>query len=253
VKGFTVRTAKFKRRSTFHAVLWLLLLFTVAAALASNADDLTEPAWVYKGRGDRSYRNGEVGHAIFEYKKALIKAKADGIIYPEVSLQLAKVYKDEGLYELAIDHIEIVERNRARLQIPDLIYETLYTKAEVFLQIERYNEALGVYEAIIGQDSNWKSYAGTSLYELVSIAIDDDASKGRYAEAYLRIGMLKYMNYNYENAIPALKMAMLYRHKWDQTLKYLLSCYEKVEDSRATEYLMGLMESGEIVESRDRS
>ena len=31
-----------------------------------------EPAWVYKGRGDRYLKEGEPGMAIVEYKKALI-------------------------------------------------------------------------------------------------------------------------------------------------------------------------------------
>jgi tetratricopeptide (TPR) repeat protein len=251
--GSAVRNIQLKDRALLLRVICVLLFLAACVSFTTNADDTVEPAWVYKGRGDRYYRDGQVGRAIYEYKKALIKANRDGAVYPEVNLQLAKIYKDEGLYELALSQVDIVQNNRSRLQIPDLSYEALYTKADVYIRMERYDEALKVYEGIIGQDDNWLAYAETNLYELEANVIDDITARTRFAEAYLRVGMIKYMTHNYENAIPSLKMALLYRHKADKTLRYLISCYEKVENRKATEYLKGIMERGEVTNSRSRS
>ena len=221
----------------------LFVLMLLAAPFAALADDLTEPAWVYKGRGDRYYRNGDTGRAIYEYKRALIRANRNGSVYPEVNLVLARIYTEEGLYDLALSQVDIVQKNGSMLQIPDLVYESFYTKAGIYISMERYDEALRVYESIIEKDDSWKSYSGMSLYELLSHTVDDRLKIKRFAEAYFVIGTIKYMSYNYENAIPAFKMAMLYQYKTDQTLKYLINCYEKVEDIRAVEYLLELMEN----------
>ncbi len=89
-----------------------ILLLSVSAVCA---DSFSEPSWVYKGIGDRHYKNGEIGEAIVAYKKALLartnetanKEKDNG--YPEVNLQLAKIYMAEELYDIAVNHLKIAE------------------------------------------------------------------------------------------------------------------------------------------------
>ena len=55
-----------------------ILLITIAVAVLllsfsfTFADSFSEPSWVYKGIGDRFYKNGELGKAIVDYKKALM-------------------------------------------------------------------------------------------------------------------------------------------------------------------------------------
>ncbi|MBN2322632.1 MAG: hypothetical protein JXQ30_02760 [Spirochaetes bacterium] len=220
-------------------VVLVSLCFAVCALPLSKAGaaGIDEPAWVYKGRGDGYFRRGDTGHAIYEYKKALIRAGKEGRVYPEVNLQLAKIYRDEGLYEFALSQIEIVQRNADVLQIPDAIYEARYTKAEVFFLMERYNDALTVYEQIIGEDENKKGYDLVSVYDIWVDPEDEPLKRMRFAEAYLRIGIIKYMSNNFENSIPALKMALLYRHELEKTVGYLMACYERTGDARAYDFL----------------
>jgi tetratricopeptide (TPR) repeat protein len=226
-----------------------IVLFCVCFAVAVlplpnvRAAEIDEPAWVYKGRGDTYFRKGDSGRAIYEYKKALIRAGREDTVYPEVNLQLAKIYRDEGLYELALSQIEIVQSNADRLQIPDLIYEARYVNAEVFLLLERYNDALTVYERIIREDGNRKGYDMASVYDIWEDPDGTPLKRMRFAEAYLRIGIIKYQSNNYENSIPALKMALLYRHELEKTLKYLMYCYERTGDARAYEFLKAISEA----------
>ncbi|UCB47087.1 MAG: hypothetical protein JSV25_06650 [Spirochaetota bacterium] len=215
-------------------LMLLILLFSVSSLFG---EELEEPAWVYKGRGDRFYENGEIGYAIFEYKKALMQAKKKGEVYPEINLQLAKIYKDEGLFDLAFFHIEAVQKNKEHLQIQDHVYDLLYIKAELYVSMKKYEQALEVYEEIINQDSNWRRYSKQSIYEIEKSYIDDPKLRKIFGEAYLMIGKIKLATYNYENAIPPLKMAMLYKFKINETLYYLFICYEKLANSRAQSYL----------------
>lgn len=248
-----MKAARPKTISPAFGLMWLFVFLMIAASFTALADNISEPAWVYKGRGDRYYRNGQTGQAIYEYKKGLIMANRSSSVYPEINLQLAKIYRDEGLYDLALSQVETVQKHRDSLQVPDLIYETLYTRADIYLLMKRYDEALKVYEGIIEQDKNRKLYSTFSIYELRPGDFKDPLTAKRYAEAYLGIGMIKYMSFNYENAIPALKMAMLYSHKPDITLNYLINCYEKMEDSRAIEYLLGIMETQAKADNKGRS
>ena len=228
---------------TFVVFFCVCIAVTVFPLSNLCAAEIDEPAWVYKGRGDDYFRNGDAGHAIYEYKKALIRAGRENTVYPEVNLQLAKIYSDEGLFELALSQIEIVQRNEDRLQIPDLIYESRYMEAGVFLLMERYSDALTVYEQIIREDVNSKGYDMVSVYDIWADPEEAPLKRMRFAEAYLRIGIIKYQSSNYENSIPALKMALLYRHELEETLGYLMSCYERTGDARAYEFLKEISEA----------
>ena len=95
--------------------------------------------------------------------------------------------------------------------------------------MKKYEQALEVYEKIIRQDGNWRSYSRQSLYEIEESYIDDAKLRMRFGEAYLMVGKIKLATYNYENAIPPFKMALLYKFRINETLNYLFDCYEKLE------------------------
>jgi tetratricopeptide (TPR) repeat protein len=221
---------------------FFILLILLFGASSIFGGELAEPSWVYKGRGDRFYENGEIGYAIFEYKKALMQVNSNGEVYPEINLQLARIYKDEGLFDLAFFHIEAVQKNKEHLQIPDHIYDMLYIKAEIYVLMKKYEQALEIYQQIITQDSNWRSHSRQSLYEIEKSYIDDAKLRMRFGEAYLMVGKIKLATYNYENAIPPLKMALLYKFKINDTLNSLFNCYVKLENSKAQSYLLKLLE-----------
>lgn len=151
-------------------LIFFIFIFIFSFSLI-HAVDLKDPAWVYKGIGDRHYRNGEIGKAIVAYKKALIRRKETkendvSMGFPEVNLKLGKIYLNEGLYDLAIFQLRIAEKQKAFLQIPDLIYEILYTKAELFFIQEKYNDSVNVYQLIIKDDRNWDRYSKENQYEI---------------------------------------------------------------------------------------
>ena len=235
-------------RIVTHAVFFLFLCaaFGLLYAQTTGADEIDEPAWVYKGRGDVHYRKGDTGRAIYEYKKALIRARRENAAFPEVNLQLAKIYRDEGLYELALSQIGITRRNADKLQIPDLLYEARYTTAELYLLMDRYTEALEEYERITGEDENKKGYDTVSVYDIWKEPVGDTLKILRYGEAYYRIGIIKFRSNNIENAIPALKMALLYRYKLDETVVYLMACYERMGDVPAYEFMKEILDTRNV-------
>jgi len=187
-----------------------------------------EPAWVYKGRGDRYLNEGEPGKAIVEYKKALIGDSGSKRIYPEVNVKLAKIYLNEGLYDLAISYIESALDERQELQIPDQIYEIWYTKAEIYASLGKYDAAISVYEEIIKGDPIWRRYEGQDIYVIDAAFIDDPESKKKFAAAYFNLGKIKYDFQIYDNAIPFFKVALTYGFKKEESLTYLVNCYEKL-------------------------
>jgi len=199
------------------------------------AIDLKEPAWVYQGIGDRFYRRGEIGKAIVAYKKALIRrkeTKGNGttIGFPEVNLKLGKIYLNEGLYDLAIIQLALAEKQKAFLQVPNLIYEILYTKAELFFIQEKYNDSMNVYQFIIKDDINWDRYSKENQYEIIKKFIKNRELQNKYGRAHFEIGKIKYISKNFDNAIPHFKMAIMYQYKPELTVEYLVNCYENLEN-----------------------
>ena len=210
--------------------IFLLLLSSVLVV----AENYQEPPWVYKGRGDRYYKNGEIGKAIVEYKKALSNSRdlqetSTKNIYPEVNIKLAEIYIDEELYDLALFEIGIAENQKKYLQIPDLIYNILYIKAEILFKQKKYNKSIEVYGEIIKKDENWKLYSRQSPYEISEKFIEAPELKKKFGKAYLEIGKIKYLQNIFDNAIPFFKMALMYKYEKEVSLKYLISCYNNID------------------------
>jgi tetratricopeptide (TPR) repeat protein len=191
--------------------------------VSNRANGLDEPAWVYKGQGDRFFIQGELGKAIVAYKKALIKKTP----YPEINLQLARIYMQEGLYDLAFSYILIAETEKDQLQIPDLLYEVKYTKAEI---LQRQNKnAETVYREIIESDENWKFYIKEPYQNtILGKVVQNTEEQAKYGRAHFELGRMKYNNGNYENALRFLEMAVLYRYKSEAAMRYLIDSYRKL-------------------------
>jgi len=232
------------------AALILILLSLPCAVIAAN--ELNEPSWVYKGRGDRYLREGEIGKAIAQYKKAQVKRSretenAGGISYPEVNLKLAVIYMDDELYDLALRQIAIVENKKEFLQIPDVLYDMLYTKAEIYLKMGKMNEMISVYDQIIESDVNWDPL---SIEQLTDIPItfiahfkENAELRKKFAKAYYTLGELKYLHHNYITAEPYLKMSLIYSYG-NKTKEYLIDCYKKLGKGYEIERIHDLNDKG---------
>lgn len=226
--------------SRFNPIIFLLKLFVPSAAVLlfiqlSAGDNLPEPSWVYKGQGDRYLWNGDFGNAIVSYKKALLKRQTgtgeDGRkSYPEVNLQLAKIYLSEDLFELAFSQISIAERERDSLEIPDLIFEIRYLKAEILSRWNRNAEP--IYREIIEADENWFFYWQKPPSELpVEFFIENKALMQKFGKAYFELGKIKYAYNNFENAALFFHMAFLYRYENESTINLLINSYTKSGNS----------------------
>lgn len=216
----------YRNKVWFWAVACVTVAFLPFAVCAQIQQK--EPPWVYKGRGDRYLKVGEPGKAIVEYKKALINDSGSKRAYPEVNMRLAEIYLDEKLYDLALLYIEIAQEEKQYLQIPDMIYDILYTKAKIFTSQGKYLDAITVYEKIINDDRNWRRYGRQDIYVIDGTSLDDPMSKKKYATAYFEQGKIKFDFQNYDNAIPLFKIALMYDFKKEESLKYLISCYKKL-------------------------
>lgn len=207
------------------------VLFFLAGAFGIYGQTvLKDPSWVYKERGDRYYRNNNLGNAFAEYEKALEKKQQEspGKAYPEVNLMLAKIYYHEGLYHLALNHLNKAENNQHLFRIPDLIYEVLYTKADVLKSMESYHQLLILYQRIIDRDTNWQYFSNQSIYELPDRFMDNQELRQKYGRSYLELGIMKYNNNNFENSIPYLMVSLRYKYRINESLKYLKNCYTKL-------------------------
>jgi tetratricopeptide (TPR) repeat protein len=210
----------------------MLLLGMAAQAPAPAAAQPVheEPAWVYTERGDRLRAQGKLGEAIAAYRTALIRKSVEKgpAAYPEVHLELAEIYREQGLYDLALRHIKTAENQREFLLIPDLIYRIWYTKADIHRDQERVDRVLEVYERIIQEDNEKNYFFNRPLSRLPGVMIREFRGnrelRAKFGPAYYRVGAIKYRSGSYEAAEPYLRMAFLYGFN-ARTTEYLLDYY----------------------------
>ncbi|GEM_PF-2307732 len=226
-----------------HIIITVLFLMMSATIVHGNnpgemngvmSQGLDDPSWVYKGKGDSLYDEGRIGNAIVQYKKALIRrgleqGRTGNGGYPEVSLRLARIYMDEGLYPMALEQIAYAKKNRGHFQIPEQYYDVLYLEAELLWTLKRRADALGVYEQIIIMDPLKNAYFNRDLSSIPVPVIEDmrqrqDLRK-KYGKAYFSIGSIKYSAGHDVAAEPYLKMAFLYGYRREDTVKYLEEYY----------------------------
>ncbi len=156
--------------------------------------------------------------------------------YPEINLKIAQIYLEERLFEHALEQIRIAEDEAEYMEIPDLIYEVLYTRAEIYKQqgkMALFRDQL--YRIISGPqevdqwrgDKNFKRYENQSLHTLSDTAIkalsQDLEGRKKYGKAYFEYGVLKYNNRNFVTAEPYLKMAFLYRYGYEDKKEYKIA------------------------------
>jgi len=229
------------QKSIFKRIIFfLIMLTTFIYPFLTYAITLEDPAWVYKGRGDKYIRSGEIGQAIVEYKKAILKRKEEESGgYPEVHLALASIYYKEQLYNLALFHLKNAENERESLLIPDLIYDIWYLKADIYSKQGKISKMIELYQNILKNDSNselYKTFNQKTYNLLKNLKIDEESQK-KFGKAYFEVGKIKAESGNYENAVPYLAMAITYRYNPEKSLENLVNCYINMGNNYMVDYI----------------
>jgi tetratricopeptide (TPR) repeat protein len=163
--------------------------------------------------------------------------------YPEVNLALAGIYTKEGLYELANKQLSLFDREEDYLQIPDLIIEALYLRAEILLRQEKRDEYERMLEKIIAMDENWeedakglRGYVNRPISQIpdsrIQVLARDAVSRGKYGRAYFQVGQQKYLNGSEPGAEPYLIMALLYGYEGKEVYDLLKRYYVTTDQPR---------------------
>jgi tetratricopeptide (TPR) repeat protein len=235
------------------ALLLFVPLLTIRAQSirAQSTDEIygtqyEEPDWVYKERGDRFRALDEQGKAIAQYRRALIKRQADAegvTAYPEVHLALAEVYREQGLTDLALRHIQQAENQAEFLVIPDQIYTVWYVKARLYRDLGRMSEVVKIYKSIVEKDDTWDTFNNRRLTSIRENLILEFRTRkeltAKFAPAYYGLGSIKYLNGSPEAAEPYLLGAFVYGYG-EKTVSYLSDCYRQVGSNRALEIIRRL-------------
>lgn len=234
-----IRIIERPARTLCLVVVLFLAVCTVVPAHAFGDTWYDEPAWVYKARGDRLRDLGEPGEAIAQYRRALIKRSTDGdsAAFPEVHLELAEIYRQQQLYDLALQHIQSAKNQHEFLLIPDQVYRIMYTEAAIYADLNRLDQVLEVCMRIVEKDDeddnigdeNRRFFFNRTLSELPERYIgefrENKELRAKFGRAYYRVGSIKFRNGSYETAEPYLRMAFLYGVK-EKTTEYLLDYYQ---------------------------
>jgi uncharacterized protein YutD len=144
--------------------------------------------------------------------------------YPEVHLALARIYTEEGLYELAHTQIDLFERHEEYLQVSDVEFEAQYLRADLFSRQDKRDAYDRVLQKIISKDDNWDAKQGglkgytdrrfsqisDSRLQMLSRNVEN---RGKFGRAYFEIGRRKYLSGSEPGAEPYLIMALLYGYE----------------------------------------
>ncbi len=109
----------------------------------------------------------------------------------------------------------------------------------MFYKQENYIRSFEIYNEIIIKDLVGKyyltKYLKESQYTLTEDFIENPEQKTKFSRAYFGIAEIKYRSRNFENAIPYLKMTLLYKYKLKDTTEYLFSCYKNLNNQAMAE------------------
>jgi tetratricopeptide (TPR) repeat protein len=163
--------------------------------------------------------------------------------YPEVNLALARIYAEEGLYDLSYKQLNLFDRGKDCLQMPDLILEALYLRAEILLRQDKRDEYERILEEIIVMDENWegdakglRGYVNRPFSQIpdsrIQVLARDVESRGKYGRAYFQVGKQKYLNGSEPGAEPYLIMALLYGYERKETHDLLERYYTMTDQPR---------------------
>jgi ferritin len=142
-----------------------------------------------------------------------------------------------GLYELAFSQIRIAEANKDSFEIPDMIFEVKYVKAEI-LKMQNKN-AETVYREIVEGDENWKLLVNEPYQNtILGRSIGGEEDRAKYGKAHFELGRMKYENGNFENALRFLEMAVLYKYKSDTAMRYLIDSYKRLGNTAGMDRAM---------------
>jgi tetratricopeptide (TPR) repeat protein len=159
----------------------------------------------------------------------------ENIPYPEVHLKIAQIYIREGLFDLALQELDMAEKGSGYFQIQDLIYTVMYTRADIFRILNNMSEYQRSLQRIIVPeawdkwegDDNFRIYGNMSLHKVsvaaVKVLIQDAEKRKKYGKAYFEYGRLSYQNGRYVSAEPYLKMALLYGFGYGKEKEFLIA------------------------------
>jgi HPt (histidine-containing phosphotransfer) domain-containing protein len=167
-------------------------------------------------------------------KARLILPEMPQTSYPEVYLGMARIYREEGLYALALQYAERAEMGADYLEIPDMIFDIYYLKADIYRDLNRLRDYEEQLRKIVDRDRNWKSEGDRPLGRIpnnvVKSIAEDVAAHAVFGRAYYRLGELAYNSGRDASAEPYLKMALLYGHEYEKTREYLTEYYTSIND-----------------------
>jgi len=159
----------------------------------------------------------------------------ENIPYPEVHLKIAQIYIMEGLFDLALQELDMAEKGSAYFQVQDLIYTVMYTRAGIYrIQNNMSEYQLSLQRIISPQkedkwegDANFPIYGNMSLHKIsdaaVTVLIQDAEKRKKYGKAYFEYGRLNYQNGRYVSAEPYLKMVLLYGFGYGKEKEFLIA------------------------------
>ncbi len=135
-------------RKSVYGVIAFLAVFAVARAVGQAGGG--EPAWVVYQQGLEAFRNGDFGQAI---KVVKLLTETYGEI-PEAHLLQARVYEQEGEYQLAEKYYNRALELRKQLYVLEDKYTILYRLAEIYRIQKRYRDfEIVLLEILKDQDS----------------------------------------------------------------------------------------------------
>ncbi|MBQ0051338.1 MAG: hypothetical protein KBT11_04660 [Treponema sp.] len=97
------------------------------------------------------YSKKRFHESVYEMR-SWVEAKS---VYPEADYLIGKIYQVEGEYELAYSFYEKARQNASFLDVPDQLFDILYSMSELALQNKKYEEYEQVLLLIMDKDPNF--------------------------------------------------------------------------------------------------
>ncbi len=206
-----------------------LLIIISFMSLNVVSQELNEPAWVYKARGDKYYNLKDYSKAIEEYLKAINKNKE----YPEVYYKLGLIYKSRDLLDLSEYYFNQALLYKKHLEIDMMEVLILYELADLNFYKGNFYKFLENNLHVIKKDYNYE-YFNKSVFSLTNIIPQGESV---YARAYFSAGYYYFFTGNYNVALKYLFYAKLYNYNLSATYFLLANIYKIFGDTiKANQY-----------------
>lgn len=134
-------------------VLVCFLAATTVASVAAQAPDPSEPPWLLVARGDAALSDRDAGAALRFYRAALAQSPT----LPEAELGIARVYRADGNFTLALRHYERAAAQARNFAVPADEVSLRYEQASLLLDLGQPQDARIHLQAIIDRSDEWTS------------------------------------------------------------------------------------------------